>query len=125
MHGSHSSIMVVDDERDVLVIIESALQKYGFAIDKFSNPIEALAQFQKTPEAYSMLLVDIRMPAMAGPELAELAHRLNPRTRIVLMTAFGIDEILFKKFPSIKKEDVLVKPTVLGQICAEVKKRLA
>lgn len=125
MPNSHSRIMVVDDESDVLAIIESALAKYDFAIDKFTNPIEALAQFQKTPQLYSMLLVDVRMPAMAGPELAELAHRLNPRTRIVLMTAFGIDELLFKKFPSIKKEDVLVKPMVLGQICAEVKKRLA
>lgn len=125
MPSSHSRIMVVDDEKDVLAIIESSLQKYGFAIEKFSNPIEALAQFQKKPQDYSMLLVDIRMPAMAGPELAEHAHRLNPLARIVLMTAFGVDEILFKKFPSITKEDVLVKPLVLSQICAEVQKRLA
>ena len=40
-------LLVVDDEPDILLIIDRAVQRYRFQIDSFNDPVKALAQFEK------------------------------------------------------------------------------
>ena len=42
------------------------LEAYGFMVDTFSNPLEALSFYK--PELYHLVLVDIKMPEMSGVE---------------------------------------------------------
>jgi CheY-like chemotaxis protein len=118
-------IMVVDDERDVLRMIEMYLKSWGFEVDAFSDPVKALGYFQKNPAFFSLVLTDVRMPHMSGIELATHLLRIKPDVKVMLMTAYQINSLdLESSLPVIKYEDILRKPFRLKEICDGVKKQL-
>lgn len=60
-------LLVVDDEPDITSVMEQGLEKEGFDVDAFNNPLEALSNFK--PGVYDLLLLDVRMDRMNGFEL--------------------------------------------------------
>jgi DNA-binding response OmpR family regulator len=118
-------VMVVDDEFDIAFIVRKYLEKWGFTVDTFTNPLYAFQQFKKTPGQYDVVLLDIRMPEMSGIELAERMLKIRPDAEIVMMTAFEITaEDLNFRLPRLQNDDILKKPFQLVQICTAVKKHL-
>jgi DNA-binding response OmpR family regulator len=67
-------ILIVDDEKDVGRTLEMILENYGFDIDCFTDPVEALEKFK--PNLYDLTILDIRMPKING---FELYHQLKSR----------------------------------------------
>jgi DNA-binding NtrC family response regulator len=117
--------MVVDDEFDIGYLIRRYLEKWGFDVDTFTNPLYALEVFKSNPERYSLLLTDIRMPEMTGIRLAKLIREIKPSMKVVIMTAYEVtpDELV-EHLPTITHQDILQKPFKLLQICTAVKKQL-
>jgi CheY-like chemotaxis protein len=74
-------IMAVDDEPDILRKVEISLGKWGYAVDAFTDPIAALAHFQKNASKYSLILTDVKMPGMRRAELARRAKKIRPDMR--------------------------------------------
>jgi DNA-binding NtrC family response regulator len=125
MAGSHR-LMVVDDEKDILTIVMRWLKRWGFAADGFSDPVAALGHFQHNSTLYSIVISDVRMAGMSGIELASHVLRINPDIKIILMTAYELDQQdLATTLPVIKLEDILKKPFKLIEVCKAVKKQLA
>jgi CheY-like chemotaxis protein len=62
------SILVVEDDRDVLESIREVLEDAGYAVTSARNGEEALACLRRMPRPAAML-VDFMMPEMTGPEL--------------------------------------------------------
>ena len=118
-------IMAVDDEFDIVFVIRRYLEKWGFEVDTFTNPLYAYEIFKSNPERYALLLTDIRMPEMTGIRLAKLVQAAKPNMKVVIMTAYEVtaDE-LSEHLPAISHEDILRKPFKLLQICTAVKKQL-
>jgi DNA-binding NtrC family response regulator len=123
--SSPKKIMVVDDELDILHVVRRYLEKWEFKVDTFSDPLYALRRFKEDPNAYSLVLLDIRMPEMSGITLAAMMRKVRPDFKIMIMTAFElVVEDLQISLPTIKREDVIQKPFKLVQICTAVKKQL-
>jgi len=117
--------MVVDDEFDIVMIIRRYLEKWGYDVDTFTNPIYALEVFKANSGRYSLVLTDIRMPEMSGIRLAKLVRDIKPTIRIVIMTAYEVTpDDLSEQLPAINHQDILQKPFRLLQICTAVKKQL-
>ena len=96
-----------------------------FKVDTFSDPLYTLRRFKEDPDAYSLALLDIRMPEMSGIALAAMMRKVKPDFKIMIMTAFElVVEDLQISLPTIKREDVIQKPFKLVQICTAVKKQL-
>jgi two-component system response regulator ResD len=57
----------VDDEKDITFMFRSGLERNGFTVEVFNDPLEALSHFK--PEYYDLLLLEVRMPGMSGFEL--------------------------------------------------------
>jgi DNA-binding NtrC family response regulator len=117
-------IMIVDDEKDILTIVEKYLQRWDFETEAFSDPAQALDRFKQDPGAFSLTLTDLRMPGIDGVNLAKAMVKLNQQAKILLMTAFEIDEDISDYLPSMRKEDIIRKPFKLTEICTAVKKHL-
>ncbi len=60
-------ILIVDDEHDITFPWKLGLERLGFQVDTFNNPILGASNYQ--PNLYDLLLIDIRMPMMDGFEL--------------------------------------------------------
>jgi CheY-like chemotaxis protein len=69
-------VLVVDDEQDVRNLVRTVLQKSGYAVLTASSGEEALALFAHHDSNIALLLTDIRMPTMTGPELVARRVRM-------------------------------------------------
>jgi DNA-binding response OmpR family regulator len=79
-----NTIMVVDDEKRLVSLLESYLDQEGFRVVKASNGREAL--YLARQEKPDLIVLDIMMPEMDGYEFMRL-HRKERATPIILLTA--------------------------------------
>jgi DNA-binding response OmpR family regulator len=110
---NNKSILVLDDELDIVSLIKQALHRHGFRyIFAFTEPSLALEHFQINSKNYDLVISDIRMPGMTGFEFIRRVKALNPEVKIIFMTAFDINDIEFSKVlpSSIKIDDFIRKP---------------
>ena len=119
-------VVIVDDERDITVLFRDALQKIkGVSILTFTDPKIALEHFRTNNAHYVVLLSDFRMPELNGIDLIKKIKDSNPFVRTILMTAFEINDELFKDY--IKNEIInafLQKPILLDTLIKEVSSQL-
>ncbi len=80
-------ILLVDDERDVLLVLEDLFSNRGYRVNKASNGIQALALLEDDPP--DLILSDYRMPEMDGITLFKAAQNISPDTVRILLTAHG------------------------------------
>lgn len=80
----HSSILVVEDETDVRMILERALTQHGYDVDAVDSAEAALRQ--TSIKRYDLVISDLRMPGMNGNELFDRVHVVQPQLRWVFIT---------------------------------------
>jgi DNA-binding NtrC family response regulator len=85
--------MVINDDFDIATLVKITLQKNGFKyVFAFTKPSLALEHFRINSMGYCLAICDIRMPEMNGVELAKNISLIKPGIKILLMTAFDIDD---------------------------------
>src|SRR5688500_13603123 len=111
MTSNRNSILIIDDEKDVALIITRLLKVGGYEVCEFSDPLKALEHFISNPKDYDLMISDIRMPRMNGFELARKFREIKPRIRVILMTAFEINNSEFELvLPHTKIDGFIQKP---------------
>ena len=78
-------ILIADDDRDILSIIETILQEDGYQTLTASDGEQAVMLVQT--HAVQLLILDIMMPKMNGDEAAKCIRKINPSIPIVAMSA--------------------------------------
>jgi signal transduction histidine kinase/CheY-like chemotaxis protein len=86
--GNGQTILLVDDEKPLVLLGEEMLATLGYEPVGFDNSRVALAAFRANPERFDLVLTDEVMPDMTGTELAGALHQLRPDLPIVLMTGY-------------------------------------
>ena len=111
-------ILVLDDDFDISLLVKQVLQKNRFKnVFAFTDPLLALEHFKINQKEYSLIISDIRMPTMNGFEFVREARKINPKVKILLMTAFEIDDKEFARvLPSPKIDGLIQKPASPKQI---------
>jgi two-component system, OmpR family, response regulator ChvI len=119
-------ILFVDDNEDILLTIQNGLESYGFQVDTFSNPSEALSSFK--PDLYDLVLIDIKMPQMSGFEFhQELRKKAFYGTEIktCFITAYEIYfETLKNEFPELYGGCFIRKPIKIEDLVSKIKEEL-
>ena len=87
-----SRVLVVDDNIELLNTFAMILQIKGFDVDTAVNGLEATILCRNN--IYDVILMDISMPVMNGIDAAGEIIRIDPSTRIILMTAYAEDNII-------------------------------
>ena len=90
MELDQKSVLVVDDELDILGVIKRSLEAGGGVIHvyAFTSPIEALEHFKLNYNNFALVLSDIRMSGMNGFEFIRRIRQINPTIKALLMSAF-------------------------------------
>jgi DNA-binding NtrC family response regulator len=123
MIADGQSILVIDDEFDIVNSIKLWLQRHGFNAYGFTDPFLAFEHFQNNSDNIDLVLCDIRMPKMNGYELVKKIKILQPKTKVILMSAFEINDLDFsKQLPSIKIDAFLSKPVSLKAVTYTIEK---
>jgi two-component system cell cycle sensor histidine kinase/response regulator CckA len=83
------TLMVVEDQRDVLNLVEQTLRECGFSVLTAGNPEEALRRLDDEAETIDLLLTDIVMPGLSGPQLADRLKKSHPELKVLFMSGYG------------------------------------
>jgi DNA-binding NtrC family response regulator len=117
------SILLVDDELDIIKSVERWVEAAGFEVYGFVDPIQALKYFQNYSDHINLVLSDIRMQKMNGIEFVKKVKSIRPETKVILMTAFETDlPELSKTLPSVKIDGFMLKPGSLESLVDTIKK---
>jgi two-component system cell cycle sensor histidine kinase/response regulator CckA len=102
------TILVVEDDQSVRGLIRSALKRAGYSVLEARNGAEALQLYESRGADVDLILTDIVMPQMSGPELANRFAAVRPDVRILFMSgntarAVALDGVLDSKAPFLPK----------------------
>ena len=78
-------ILIVDDEENIRRIFKKALEKKNYTVHTAPNAEDALQKIKN--QKYSLIFSDIFMDGMSGLALLKEVKKINPQTRVVVMTA--------------------------------------
>jgi DNA-binding response OmpR family regulator len=82
--GSKGKVLVVDDELPVRLNTAELLRLKGYQVDEAGNGQEALRLIQRVP--YDLMVLDMQMPELSGPEVMPRALALRPELLIIVLT---------------------------------------
>jgi CheY-like chemotaxis protein/predicted transcriptional regulator len=108
--NQNPSIMIVDDEPDVLLTYESFLSNAAFNVSTFEEPYKALTDFTSNPRLYDLIILDIRMENLNGLQLYQCMKAINPTSKILFASALDAAKELTSVLPDIQSQDVIKKP---------------
>ena len=84
--SSNPKILLVDDNRDGLLVRRSLLEELGYSVQIAVNGEEGLRLFETVK--FDVVVTDFRMPRMDGKELIQRIRILDPNARIILLSGF-------------------------------------
>jgi CheY-like chemotaxis protein len=91
MPVKNGSILVLDDEFDIINPIKQSVGKMGLHVYAFTDPFLALEHFRINCKNYNLVISDIRMPGMSGFEFVQKIKEINPAIKVLLMSAFEVN----------------------------------
>jgi len=113
-------ILIVDDEKEFLIMLREALELRGFEVITVENAVEAgLELATKIP---SLMLMDIRMPGIDGMQACKVIKR-NPATKdipIIIVSALPKD-VYATKACKLGITDHFDKPIDMDKLIARIK----
>jgi len=112
------SILVVDDDPNVVNTFKLILENVGFNVDSANNGVNAL--FKANKLHYDLVILDMNLPDMLGDELARRIRLRKPDMKVIMITGYSSYVEELEKEEEIRK--VLMKP-VLPEDLVEIAKR--
>lgn len=82
----NSTVLLVDDNHDGLLVRSSLLSELGYQVRIAKNGEEALKLLEAAN--FDVVVTDYRMPRMNGVELIQRIRKVNPQARIILLSGF-------------------------------------
>ena len=114
------NILVVDDERDTLDLIDLTLRTAGYEIHVASSGTECLEMMRRNQ--YDIVLLDIMMPDMTGYEVLQtLKGEMEDLPPIVYLTAKSLPEDRAHGM-ALGATDFLIKPVTRGSLLDTIKR---
>ncbi len=120
--GGSETILLVEDEEIVRKLAHGVLTSKGYIVLDAANAGEALLYCERYNGTIDLMLTDVVMPQMSGPELAQRAIPLRPQMKLIYMSGYG-DAVL--RYGIMKEDTVyLQKPFTPDELARKVRNTL-
>ena len=113
-------ILVVEDDAAAGRLITKTLEREGYQVLVANNGKEALALARQNDWAFDMVLTDVIMPIMNGPELVAKLRRNMPELSALFMSGYT-DAVLERQGFSLEDVDLIRKPFSPGRLLGRVR----
>jgi signal transduction histidine kinase/ActR/RegA family two-component response regulator len=123
LQGKGERVLFVDDEKQIREVVAAILTRNGYQVTPCADGAQALAEFEKGPERFELVITDMTMPSMTGAELTQKILALRPQTPIILCT--GQSEFINReKALAMGIRAYLHKPVLMEALLGAVRKAL-
>ena len=115
------SLLLVDDDRQVLTSMADWLRDQGYKVDVASDYASAVAAVEK--KTFDLLLVDIRLGDKDGFEVLAYSRQKNPAVPVILLTGYGSVETAIEAIRA-GAFDLLTKPLIDEELQLAIERSL-
>lgn len=112
-------VLVIDDEEMVEEMIEAIVEDHGCAHVSFNNPAEALRYYEENSWKITLMITDLTMPFLSGPDLIRNVLQINPRLSVILVTGYPNEQIPADIPPLVHR--ILSKPFMKSELLDAVR----
>ena len=122
-------ILLIDNNDDVLLTFNLLLQNCGFIVDTFTNPVEALYQFNKNPMNYNIVISDTNLPYVSEFEFIKKIRLMNPEIIVLVSTGeyenfINQGKMMLNDSSFVEIDGIIHKPISQYKICKIVNETL-
>ena len=117
------NVMVVEDEPEVRDYAATVLTNYGYKVIKANNAVEALQFSEREHEHIDLVLADVVMPGVSGPEMSSRLKALRPGIKVLYMSGYTADKIAHHGVLD-PETDFIQKPFTPSQLSSKVREML-
>jgi signal transduction histidine kinase len=121
--GGTETIVLVEDETGVRDLAVRVLERFGYSVITTHSPLEALEVFQTRGGPLDLILTDVVMPKMSGPELIEQVRSIRPDIKVLFMSGYT-DETVMRHGILAAGVPFLQKPFSSTQLATKVREVL-
>ncbi len=114
------TVLVVDDEADVLRLVEAILAEQGYNVVLAKGADTAIRTFDRLQHKPDLVLTDVVMPGMSGPMLVDHLLSIQPDVRVLFMSGYD-DRQVVQKYVVEKGFALIPKPFTLQRLAEAVK----
>jgi CheY-like chemotaxis protein len=118
------TILLAEDEQGVRAFLETALRRAGHRVIATRNGAEALEIGRPGHEPIDLLITDVVMPGMSGPDVAEELQQHHPGMRTLFLSGYSTHSALPDRVTA-DPGAFLQKPFTIDTLLAKVRERLA
>ncbi len=116
-----AQVLVVDDERNIQLMLARALSMEGYAVETASGGREALEKIAALP--VDLVLMDVKMPDLDGLAVLRQARETRPDLPVIIMSGHGTFDTVRAAF-KLGAQDYLEKPVEKDKLALAVKNAL-
>ncbi len=102
IYTGKGTILIVDDEKNILKILTSMLEKLGYTVISTTNGYDAVELYKDNKSTIKGVIIDLLMPEIDGYQTLNELLRINPDVKSILCSGFGrqegIDNLLERGF---------------------------
>jgi PAS domain S-box-containing protein len=117
------TILVVEDEASLRGLVQMVLAARGYRVLEARHGREALSLFESHTEGVDLLLTDVVIPGLSGPQLAERLKARHPRLKVLFMTGYS-DETITRHGLETSQHEVVQKPFTADALALRVRRAL-
>ena len=118
---AQKTILVADDDASIRSLLKQLLADEGFAVIEASTGVEVVDKVKESSP--DLVIMDVRMPELDGIEALSRVKATNPKTAVLIMTAFGSSNAAIRAM-ELGAFDYITKPFELDKISLTVKRVL-
>lgn len=110
LRGGSERVLVVDDEPAVRAVVTAILQRYGYSVVQAAHGEEALHVLAQSPEKPDVVVLDLTMPKLSGPETLRRIRQLYPALPVIVSSGYPIDLESFSRETGVRPDGIVQKP---------------
>jgi len=118
---AQKTLLVADDDASIRSLLKQLLSDEGFNVLEASTGIEVVDKVKESSP--DLVIMDVRMPELDGIEALSRVKATNPKTAVLIMTAFGSSNAAIRAM-ELGAFDYITKPFELDKISHSVKRVL-
>jgi CheY-like chemotaxis protein len=91
--AGHETVLLVEDDDRVRAVTRTILDRHGYDVLEAQGGGDALLVCEGHPAPIHLLLTDVVMPRLSGPQLSERLARLHPEMKVLFMSGYAASSV--------------------------------
>ncbi len=92
-HGHGESVLYIDDDEVMVVMVERLLERLGYVVTSVHDPARAIEMVRAAPEAFDVVVTDLNMPELSGLDVARALQRIRADLPLVISSGNLPDQL--------------------------------